>query len=858
MANKYQYTDIFDAQSFKKGFGKLETQLKEIDLLIKNIGKGNGSGQIKELNKALGTLNKQENKLKTVQKDRLKVQKQQKTQLQKINRENQKNLKNLRKIGDSLNKEKVFEKELLKLKQQRIRQEQKIRAQRELGIKQTQSFTSVMKSSVNGVKNFVRALAGLAIGFMALQRLKSAADKYIQSATDQIIVEQKLETILKERTGATKGQTKAIIKLAKEEQKRGVLGDEIQLAGAQQIATFVKTTKSVEKLMPAMNNLIAQQKGFNASQEDAVTIANLVGRAFQGQLGSLTRVGISFNEAQGKILKYGTESEKAAALAEIITQNVGEMNQTLAETDVGKMQQLNNELSDMEEEIGMKLIPIMVKWKGKIRDVLNELNDLNEFGKVTTKNQRDESNLFLEDLKKELELRDARARRIKIGQKLTEQQTRLQKLQNLENPFRSDVFSKDRIKWANWKLARDNEIITTERQIFLLKELRADQNFFNIEADKTSEIIDEVGDSFDDAGKSIEDADKNLKKLLDKLFQIESATIKEKPIIDTSGIKVGKVGGEGDIVSQVFGNIDKTAEQAAAELRNLIPKWRRDLNAYIKNVFDKDAGGTILGRMFGGGEDSEVIASQVRETWAQITSFLEQEIQRELDALDTLIDRQTDAIEKTQEQLDAEKNRINELKIDGEAFDTGEQQRLEAKLAREEDARKRSLAAEKAAKQKQKQLDLVQAVINTASSALKAFASAGNPILGAILAAIAVAFGAFQISKIKAAKYAKGTNYLELGGNPDGVDTIPILANKGERIVPTKDNSGIPRTFPNSLLPEAVNYFLDSKSKTPILDARSYTVWNKIEKNTRKEGKYYDSEGQLKRITDKYMNITYG
>ncbi len=31
-----------------------------------------------------------------------------------------------------------------------------------------------------------------------------------------------------------------------------------------------------------MNNLIAQQKGLNATSEDAVTIASMVGKAFMG------------------------------------------------------------------------------------------------------------------------------------------------------------------------------------------------------------------------------------------------------------------------------------------------------------------------------------------------------------------------------------------------------------------------------------------------------------------------------------------------------------------------------------------------------------------------------------------------
>ena len=71
-----------------------------------------------------------------------------------------------------------------------------------------------------------------------------------------------------------------------------------------------------------MNNLLAQQKGLNATQTDAVNIGNLMGKVMQGQTSALTRVGISFTAAQEEVLKYGNEQEKAAMLAQVITDNV--------------------------------------------------------------------------------------------------------------------------------------------------------------------------------------------------------------------------------------------------------------------------------------------------------------------------------------------------------------------------------------------------------------------------------------------------------------------------------------------------------------------------------------------------------
>jgi len=173
--------------------------------------------------------------------------------------------------------------------------------------------------------------------------------------------ETKLTEIYKTRMGASKKVANQTMKLASALQKEGVVGDEVALSGAQQLATFAKYPKTVNTLMPAMENLLVQQKGLNGTSEDAVNIGNLMGKVMQGQTGALKRVGVSFNESQEKILKYGTEEEKAAVLAEVITSNVGNMNKKMAETPEGKIQQMKNSLGDMAEQLGKVLVPVLAK-----------------------------------------------------------------------------------------------------------------------------------------------------------------------------------------------------------------------------------------------------------------------------------------------------------------------------------------------------------------------------------------------------------------------------------------------------------------------------------------------------------------
>ena len=224
------------------------------------------------------------------------------------------------------------------------------------------------KSAMNANKAFsktgsaLKNLAGVALAYVGINAIKNKLNECTEAAKAQIEVEKKLETVLKQRTNATDKQIKSILNLTAVQQQLGVIGDEVQIAGAQQLSTFVNNTKSVETLVPAMNNLLAQQKGLNASQGDAVNIGNLMGKVMQGQTGALTRVGVTFTKAQEQVLKYGTESERAAMLAQVITDNVGEMNKALAETDQGIIQKKSNALSDMKEVIGKKILPLQAKF----------------------------------------------------------------------------------------------------------------------------------------------------------------------------------------------------------------------------------------------------------------------------------------------------------------------------------------------------------------------------------------------------------------------------------------------------------------------------------------------------------------
>ena len=208
-------------------------------------------------------------------------------------------------------------------------------------------------SAINGLRD---TMAGLTASYNAVQQANT-----------------QLTTVMRQRMDATEEDIKKVNEVIGAQSKLGVIGGTIQKTGAQQIATFLKEKGTLEQLIPAMNDLLAQQKGLNATQEDARSVANLMGKAMTGQTSALRRVGITFSEAQENIMKYGTEQQRAAMLAQIITDNVGHMNAQLGKTDAGQLKQAEMQFAAIKVQIG----ELVSKWLPKITFAAQALTIVN-------------------------------------------------------------------------------------------------------------------------------------------------------------------------------------------------------------------------------------------------------------------------------------------------------------------------------------------------------------------------------------------------------------------------------------------------------------------------------------------------
>jgi len=202
----------------------------------------------------------------------------------------------------------------------------------------------------------------------------------------------KLKTNLLNVKGATMGQVEALEAQASALQAVGVIEDDVIKAGMSQLATFNLQGKTIQALTPKIADMVAQLKGHNATAEDMVAINNLVGKVMTGNVGALSRYGVTLSEVQKEQLKNGDETKKAAVLNEVLAQNYGKVNEALRNTPQGAITGLKNAFGDLQEGVGsyiaVALVPLTKKLSGFIKMVEDGGGPIEYFGKLIEDNKK--------------------------------------------------------------------------------------------------------------------------------------------------------------------------------------------------------------------------------------------------------------------------------------------------------------------------------------------------------------------------------------------------------------------------------------------------------------------------------------
>ena len=217
---------------------------------------------------------------------------------------------------------------------------------------QVKAFGRKIKDGMKSVAKWA------AIGFGALTAAAGVFIKQsIDAAKDKLKADKMLETNLMKQANFKKEHIQMLKDEASALQNVGVVGDDVAVAGASRLAVFKMNADQIKKTMPILDDMIAYDKGLNGTQEDAIGIAELYGKAINGKVNALKHYGVSLTDAEEKLFKTMKREQRAEFLNKKLTAAIGGTNKALRETDEGKIVAAKGAWGDMQAELGKKLMP---------------------------------------------------------------------------------------------------------------------------------------------------------------------------------------------------------------------------------------------------------------------------------------------------------------------------------------------------------------------------------------------------------------------------------------------------------------------------------------------------------------------
>lgn len=232
--------------------------------------------------------------------------------------------------------------------------------------KSVKNMDRQLEKAGNQVKAFGRKIkAGMksvakwaAIGFGALTAAAGVFIKQsIDAAKDKLKADKLLETNLMKQANFKKEHIQMLKDEASALQDVGVVGDDVAIAGAEQLAVYKLKAEQIKTILPIIDDMVAKEKRFNGTQEDAIAMADVFGKAVEGKTKGLVKYGVSLTDAEEKLFKTMKREQRAEFLNKKLTAAIGGTNKALRETDEGKIVAAKGAWGDMQAELGKKLMP---------------------------------------------------------------------------------------------------------------------------------------------------------------------------------------------------------------------------------------------------------------------------------------------------------------------------------------------------------------------------------------------------------------------------------------------------------------------------------------------------------------------
>lgn len=217
----------------------------------------------------------------------------------------------------------------------------------------TKAFKKIQSNMISNYNSIAgNQLVQMGLAYFTINGVIGQYTKAIESANYKLEQGYKLRSTLIGQN-FTDEQIENIKQYVDSLESVGVVGADVTLAGAQQLATYNLTEENLKKLIPAMQDIIVQQKGLASTGGDAVSAANMLAKGILGKTGELGQAGINLTAYQEKLVKFGNQEEKVAALVEAVRMNIGEQNKEFFKTPEGKIAAAKNRIAGFYENLGM-------------------------------------------------------------------------------------------------------------------------------------------------------------------------------------------------------------------------------------------------------------------------------------------------------------------------------------------------------------------------------------------------------------------------------------------------------------------------------------------------------------------------
>ena len=221
------------------------------------------------------------------------------------------------------------------------------------------------EQAAGGLQGNLQQLGRTIVSTYAAKQVIDFGQQAVKAAVEDAAAQKVLEQALINATGATADQVAATEDWITQTQlAKGVADTELRPA----LATLVGATKDVQEAQDLMGLAMDTARAKGVSLETAATA---IAKAHDGNTTSLLKLVPGLKEAGDKSLDFATATQR-------LNEQVKGQADAWAQTDEGKLERMNLQWGEMQEQIGGALLPVMGKLIGIVSSVFDWFNSLDE------------------------------------------------------------------------------------------------------------------------------------------------------------------------------------------------------------------------------------------------------------------------------------------------------------------------------------------------------------------------------------------------------------------------------------------------------------------------------------------------